>query len=152
TTGPELPDGPSVGAVEPGSAADRAGLKPGDVILKVDGRDVDSEVGLWAALSPAEWPRGKNDLTLTVARGKETLDLTFAPKTLGLHPTQLYESISTALLLFLLLAYYPFRRHDGELFALFLMLYPLHRFLDEMLRADNEPVALGMTLSQTGSL
>src|SRR5262249_41285455 len=79
-------------------------------------------------------------------------DLTFAPKTLGLHPTQLYESISTALLLFLLLAYWPFRRHDGELFALFLMLYPLHRFLDEMLRADNEPVALGLTLSQNGSL
>jgi phosphatidylglycerol:prolipoprotein diacylglycerol transferase len=152
TTGAEMPEGPEVGAVEPGSAADRAGLKPGDVILKVDGRDVDSETGLWAALSPGEWPRGKNDLTLTVARGKDTLDLTFAPKTLGLHPTQFYESISTALLLFLLLAYYPFRRHDGELFALFLMLYPLHRFLDEMLRADNEPVALGLTLSQTGSL
>jgi phosphatidylglycerol:prolipoprotein diacylglycerol transferase len=152
TDGGEVPEGPVVGKVEPGSAAAAAGLKEGDVIVKVDGRDIDSEGALWNALSPAEWPRGKNDLTLTVDRGKETLDLTFAPKTLGLHPTQLYESISTALLLFLLLAYYPFRRHDGELFALFLMLYPLHRFFDEMLRADNEPVALGLTLSQTGSL
>jgi phosphatidylglycerol:prolipoprotein diacylglycerol transferase len=145
----------TVGSVEPGSAADRAGLRPGDVIRKVDGRDIDSEVDLWEALSPEERLRGKNDLTLSVERGKDTkdtLDLTFSPKTLGLHPTQLYESISTALLLFLLLAYYPFRRHDGELFALFLMLYPLHRFLDEMLRADNPPVALGLTLSQSGSL
>jgi phosphatidylglycerol:prolipoprotein diacylglycerol transferase len=152
TSGAETPEGPSVGAVEPGSAAERAGLRPGDVILKVDGHEVDSEVGLWNALSPEDRLRGENNLKLTVARGKETRDLTFAPKTLGLHPTQLYESISAALLVFLLLAYYPFRRHDGELFALLLILYPLHRFLDEMLRADNDPVALGLTLSQNGSV
>ena len=152
TTADEIPEGPVVGLVEPGSAADRAALKSGDVILKVDSRDVLSEDALWRALSPGEWPRGKNDLTLTVARGKDTLDVTFAPKTLALHPTQLYESISTALLLFLLLAYWPFRRHDGELFALFLILYSLHRFLVEMLRADNEQVAFGMTLSQNGSV
>ena len=78
--------------------------------------------------------------------------MTFAPKTLGLHPTQLYETISTGLLLFLLLAYYPFRRHDGELLAIFFMLYALHRFLNEMLRADNETVGFGLTLSQNGSI
>jgi prolipoprotein diacylglyceryltransferase len=37
-------------------------------------------------------------------------------------------------------------------FALFLVCYPIHRFLDEMLRNDTDPVAFGMTLSQNGSL
>ena len=57
------------------------------------------------------------------------------------------------LLLFLLLvAYFPLRRHDGEVFALFLICYPLHRFLNEMLRNDTDPVAFGMTLSQNISI
>jgi phosphatidylglycerol:prolipoprotein diacylglycerol transferase len=143
----------TVGAVEPGSAADRAGLRPGDVITQVDDHPVGSSDDLWRYLV-ADWPRGKNDVTLTVERGAgpQEVTMTFAPRTLGLHPTQLYETISTALILFLLLAYYPFRRRDGELLALFFMLYALHRFLNEMLRADNEKVKFDMTLSQNGSI
>ena len=57
------------------------------------------------------------------------------------------------LLLFLLLsAYYPFKRHDGTIAALFLLLYPLHRFLNELLRNDTQTVKFGMTLSQNGSI
>jgi phosphatidylglycerol:prolipoprotein diacylglycerol transferase len=139
--------------VEPYSPAADSGLEPGDIIVKVDGRDVGSEHDLDLALSPANWPRGKNDLTLTVKRDNKPVDLpAFSPRTLPLYPTQVFESISTGLLLLLLLAYFPLRRHDGELFALFLMLYPLHRFLNEFLRDDTEPVAFGMTLSQNGSL
>jgi phosphatidylglycerol:prolipoprotein diacylglycerol transferase len=144
----------TVGAVEPDSAAGRAGLKPGDVITAVDDHPVGGSEDLREYLL-VEWPRGKNDVTLTVRRGAQPQEvtMTFVPKTLGLHPTQLYETISTGLLLFLLLAYYPFRRHDGELLALFFMLYALHRFLNEMLRADNEAVGgTGLTLSQNGSI
>jgi phosphatidylglycerol:prolipoprotein diacylglycerol transferase len=153
TSGAAALRGPAVGAVEPGSAADRAGLMPGDVIAQLDGHDIRDDEDLRTALEEG-WPRGKNDLTLEVERGadQQELTLTFAPKTLGLHPTQAYESISMALLLFLLLAYFPYRRHDGELFALFLILYPLHRFLNEMLRGDNEKVGFGLTLSQNGSV
>jgi prolipoprotein diacylglyceryltransferase len=98
-------------------------------------------------------PRGKNELALTVLRGEQTIVLpAFEPRTLGLHPTQVYETISTGLLCLFLLAYYPCRRHDGELLAWFLILYPIHRFLNEMLRDDTEPVALGLTLSQNGSI
>jgi phosphatidylglycerol:prolipoprotein diacylglycerol transferase len=143
----------TVRAVEPGSPAEQAGLRPGDVIIAVNEHAITDKRDLWDAFLSA-WPRGKNELTLTVERdnGREDVTMTFAPMTLGLHPTQLYESISTGLLLLLLLAYFPFRRHDGEVFALFLMLYPLHRFLNEMLRADNPPVAFGLTLSQNGSI
>jgi phosphatidylglycerol:prolipoprotein diacylglycerol transferase len=144
----------TVGAVEAGSPADRAGLMPGDVITQLDGHPVADSRDLYAYLVSGERPRGKNDVTLAVERKGEPneLTMTFVPKTLRLYLTQLYETISTALLLFLLLAYYPFRRHDGELLALFFMLYPLHRFLNEMLRADNPPVAFGLTLSQNGSI
>jgi phosphatidylglycerol:prolipoprotein diacylglycerol transferase len=152
------PVGSRVGAVEGGSPADKAGLMPGDVITQLragdrDAHPVSGADDLFEYLV-REWPRGINELTLTVERKGATDDvtMTFAPRTLGLHPTQLYETISTGLLLFLLLAYYPFRRHDGELLALFLILYPLHRFLNEMLRADNETVALGLTLSQNASI
>jgi phosphatidylglycerol:prolipoprotein diacylglycerol transferase len=144
-------DYPVVDAIEPGSAAAAAGLRHGDIITRVNGRELTSDYTLAAAFGEF-WPRGQNDVRLTVQRGTEELQLDFRPKTLGLQPTQVYESISMALLLFLLLAYYPFRRHDGELFALFLMLYPIHRFLNEMLRRDNPAVAFGLTTSQNGSI
>jgi prolipoprotein diacylglyceryltransferase len=102
-----------------------------------------------------DWPRGKIDLQLDVARpGNESaVSLPpFAPTSLGLHPTQVYESVSTLLLFLLLSAYYPFRRRDGEVIALFLLCYSVHRYLNEMLRNDTNPVAFGLTLSQNGSI
>src|SRR5205085_290578 len=107
---------------------------------------------LWLALV-RNWPRGKTDLALTVERGNQEIDLPpFEPRTLGLHPTQLYESVSTFLLFLLLTAYYPFRRRPGEVMILFMLCYALHRFINEMLRNDTDPVAFGMTLSQNGSI
>jgi phosphatidylglycerol:prolipoprotein diacylglycerol transferase len=142
----------TVQAVEPGSAAATVGLKAGDVIVQADDQRVDSYDKLDTYLA-RNWPRGKNDLTLTVERGGQEVTLpAFYPQTLGLHPTQIYESISMGLLFLLLMAYYPLRRHDGEVIVLFLMLYPIHRFLNEMLRNDTDPVAFGMTLSQNGSI
>jgi prolipoprotein diacylglyceryltransferase len=126
-----------------------------------------------------DWPRGKTDLTLTVRHASKTRkyglpvspgkkDSTlavrhdplegaeelpaFSPKTLGLHPTQLYESVSMAFVFLLLLAFSPFKRHDGEVMVLFMFCYSLHRFLNEILRKDTDPVAFGMTLSQNGSI
>jgi phosphatidylglycerol:prolipoprotein diacylglycerol transferase len=101
-----------------------------------------------------DWPRGKNDLQLTVRHAGGAVEELppFAPRTLGLHPTQLYESVSMALLFFLLVAYYPFRRHDGSVMVLFMLGYSVHRFLNEMLRHDTDPVAFGLTLSQNGSV
>ena len=60
--------------------------------------------------------------------------------------------VVTVLIFLLLLAYEPFKRHDGEVMVLFMLAYAGHRFLNEMLRNDTPPVAFGMTLSQNGSL
>jgi phosphatidylglycerol:prolipoprotein diacylglycerol transferase len=144
----------TVGAVDASSDAARAGLQPGDVIIQAD----DQKISDYAELStylliPDHWQNGKTDLKLTVLReGKEIELPAFAPRTIGLHPTQVYETISMLLLFLVLLAYTPFRRHDGEVFLLFLLCYPIHRFLNEMLRNDTDPVAFGMTLSQNGSI
>jgi phosphatidylglycerol:prolipoprotein diacylglycerol transferase len=49
--------------------------------------------------------------------------------------------------------YYPFRRRDGEVFALLITLHPISRFLLEMIRSD-EPGQFGteLTISQWLSL
>ncbi len=99
------------------------------------------------------WPRSQQGLELTVLRNGEEVDLPkFIPRTIPLHPTQVYETISMIILMVILLMYYPFRRHDGQLFTFFLFAYAVHRFLNEQLRDDTTPVFAGLTISQNISV
>jgi prolipoprotein diacylglyceryltransferase len=209
-----------VDRVEPGSAAEKAGLKPGDRIVKVNGRAnagvlvvvsdepdavrsaeaLASEQGATVQKEPDArdrrakilvddpkkvvtlknqlnarllfrarvfdtdvftdlinfWPRGDQALNLEVDRAGDTVHIgPFIPRTLGLHPTQVYETVSMILLVFFLVAFHPFRRYDGQVFTLFVVGYAIHRFLNETLRNDTEIVgipALRMTLSQNISI
>lgn len=200
-----------VAAVEPGSAAEAAGLKAGDRVVGVNGRpndvmvevyDGDGRAAALAALDGAggrpedpgpdrparvafddpgkaavgvtaarraaggldivetdrlgvlvrDWPRGKQTLEVAVERDGRPVDLpAFTPRTVGLYPTQLYETVSMVLLILVLVAYYPFRRHDGQLMTLCMAAYAVHRFVNESLRVE-PAVALGLTLSQWGSV
>ncbi|MFM8271384.1 MAG: prolipoprotein diacylglyceryl transferase family protein [Gemmata sp.] len=98
-----------------------------------------------------EWPRGKSELALVVERGGERPAPRFSPATVGLYPTQLYETVSMTLLILLLLAYYPYRRHDGQLMVLLMVCYAAHRFINESLRIE-PAIGAGLTLSQWGSV
>jgi prolipoprotein diacylglyceryltransferase len=99
-----------------------------------------------------DWPRGISKLTLAVERNGHIVELdSFSPTTIGLYPTQLYETVSMVLLILLLLAYYPHRRHDGQLLVVLMIGYAVHRFTNESLRIEPS-YALGLTLSQWGSL
>jgi phosphatidylglycerol:prolipoprotein diacylglycerol transferase len=73
----------------------------------------------------------------------------FPPRSLPVHPTQIYASVNAGLIFLVLWFYYPFRRRDGEVFALFLVLYPLARIVEEFIR-DDETGQLGtpFTISQ----
>jgi phosphatidylglycerol---prolipoprotein diacylglyceryl transferase len=68
------------------------------------------------------------------------------PASLPVHPTQLYSAITAALIGWLLWSYYPFRRRDGQVVALMLMVYPISRYLEEIIRTD-EPAVFGTGLS-----
>jgi prolipoprotein diacylglyceryltransferase len=115
-------DDRTVGAVAAGCAAAGSGLQSGDVIVKL--RDFPSA-----------------DLALTVTRGNQEIPLPpFRPYTLGLYPTQLYESISMFLVFLMLTAYFAIRRRPGEAMAFFMFCYGLQRYLVEMLRDDPRPV------------
>jgi prolipoprotein diacylglyceryltransferase len=157
----------AVHEIEPGSPAADAGLRPGDIIVKVNDRDVSAarvektrdgkerEVSRYEQLGAAllGWPPGSHGLTLTVRRNGGTVELpTFLPESLGLHPTQLYETTSMALLVFLLLSYYPFKKRDGSVMVLLMICYGVHRFLNEMLRIDNRLQFDGLTFSQNVSI
>jgi phosphatidylglycerol:prolipoprotein diacylglycerol transferase len=142
----ESAKGVKVGRVEKDSPADRAGLKPGDLIEKADGETL---TGV-PAESPAErlnlhmnegWERGRNVLSLTVLDpdGKNPHDLTFEPRTIGLLPTQLYETVSMVLLFLVLMALDPIRQREGLMTAVLMMGYAVHRALNELLRADTRP-------------
>ncbi len=66
---------PVVGAVAAGSPAERGGVKPGDRIVKVAGR----QVGTWEQLSMAIGAKAKREVALEVVRGDQTLRLNVTP-------------------------------------------------------------------------
>lgn len=58
------------------------------------------------------------------------------PSSMRVHPTQLYSSANAFLLCLLLWFYWHHRKSDGEVFALMLILYPIGRFMIEIIRND----------------
>lgn len=92
---------------------------------------------------------GLTERDLEAARRGETAGL---PRSAPIHPTQLYSTIDGLLLCLVLNAFYPLRRRDGRVMALFLMLYPISRSLIEYLRDDEAAVLMGLTISQVVSL
>jgi phosphatidylglycerol:prolipoprotein diacylglycerol transferase len=85
--------------------------------------------------------------TLTAA------DLVQPARSLPVHPAQLYSAIGALLLTLFLLAWYPFRRHEGEVTALMISIYPFMRILEESIRTDEPLIGrTGMTISQNASV
>lgn len=70
------------------------------------------------------------------------------PRSLGVHPTQLYSALDGLLIFFFLWCYFPLRRRDGEVAAWLLTIAPATRFLMEFVRTDEPAMLWGLTLSQ----
>ena len=60
----------------------------------------------------------------------------FAPAGVKLLPTQLFASAGDFLIAVILLALYNRKKHDGDIGAMYMLLYGIGRFLIEFLRAD----------------
>ena len=144
---------PVLKSVDPRSTAWQKGLRQGDWLQSIGGREVstagDAQQILWELLND------RSPVMLQV-EGRKPVTLPavpIPPRSLPVHPTQIYSSINAFLLLLLLLAYEPFHRRDGELFALMISVYPVCRFLLEIIRTDESPVfGTGLTISQNISL
>ena len=65
-----------------------------------------------------------------------------------MHPAQLYAVINGLLLSALLSLIFYYRRRHGVLLGLFLLIYPVSRFLLELIRQDNPLDYGGLTISQ----
>jgi phosphatidylglycerol:prolipoprotein diacylglycerol transferase len=125
-----------VSDVKKDSPAGRAGIKPGTLIVEINGT---------AARTPAEAQRlldvgTANEVPFSaMSADGESYRWVLPPgpaQTRPLHPTQIYAAIDAILLAAFLLAYYPFRRRDGEVIALALTIHPITRFLLEEIRID----------------
>jgi phosphatidylglycerol:prolipoprotein diacylglycerol transferase len=72
---------------------------------------------------------------------------------LRVHPTQIYSAMTAALLCVTLWYFWPVRQTDGEVFALMLILYPIARFLHEIIRRDEAgQFGTDLTISQWVSI
>lgn len=69
-----------------------------------------------------------------------------------LYPTQLYSSLANLGIFFILVAWSNFKKKNGEVFAGYLLLYSVKRFLIEFLRGDSSKIFFNLTLFQIISL
>ncbi len=163
--------------VDPNSPAAQAGLKAGDRITAIVGQapeegqpplHMDGVKTVGQAIVGLLRIKGAGArLTIEPAGEFTEKDVHLAsgdaPPNLPVHPAQLYASIDALLLALFLLAYYPYRRHDGEVVALMLTIHPITRYLLEVIRIDEAdfikfptswPAALGtgLSISQTISI
>jgi phosphatidylglycerol:prolipoprotein diacylglycerol transferase len=144
---------PTIEQVVPGSEAERQGLRAGQQIVAINRQPIDTAQRARMALLAIDQPG--TDLAIVTADDPQPKRWTLAaplPRSLPVHPTQIYATIDGLLICFLLWNYYPFRRREGEVTALLATVYPITRFLMEVIRTDELPIFLGMTISQNISL
>lgn len=139
-------DGLEVVQVRAGSSAEQRGIRSGDrvrqyrvtplqKVYQALTRHADLEIAAVVELHDGR------QIVWTVA------DL--PTKSVPVHPTQVYASINALFLTLLGWLLYPIRRRDGVVFATVFTLYPISRFLLEIIR-DDEPGQFGtpLTISQ----
>lgn len=90
------------------------------------------------------YPAGSDPFRTQVNEG---LILSVAKTSLGVHPTQLYESLGNLLIFAGLTWFYSKRTFDGQVFWLYVLLYAMLRFTVEFFRGDWDVHFLGGWIS-----
>lgn len=151
---------PVIQSIEAGSQAAEAGLMAGQRVtrVRVNGTEYEaSPFKLDDALVRLEMANHPGDelLIYTADRPLPASWTVATPpdRTHPIHPAQLYAAVDALLLCLLLLAYYPYRHRDGEVFALMVTVHPISRFLQEVIRIDEASVfGTGLSISQNVSI
>lgn len=144
---------PIIVSVRPDSPAAQTGLTAGDRIVKVDGVPVHSSGQAQQEIARAFY--SQTPLRLETDSGKRVAipPVAIADRSLPVHPAQLYAAVNALVIGLFLLAYSPFCRWPGQLFAAMLGVYAITRFLLEIIRTDEPGVwPLGLSISQNISL
>ena len=139
---------------ETGGPAAASGVRVGQIVKGVNGAAVQSLDEARERLAPPSDeppntpPKLPQSFVLETVEGQTYFWTVqrLPPRSVPVHPTQLYAAIDAALLAIVLWFFYPFRRRDGEVFALLITIHPLSRFLLEMIRSD-EPGRFGTDLT-----
>ncbi len=122
------------------SLAYRAGLRKRDRLLRINGRRINTAGDAQAAIRESlldEYGQplieGRPLIVRAEGRPPITIQAISPPpqRSLPVQPSQPLSTIDALLLCLLLLAYDPFHRRDGAVFALMLSIYPISRFLIE---------------------
>lgn len=96
---------------------------------------------------------GGIDVTVRLEDGQTLSRPAAGTRSLPVHPTQVYSTINAALTAWLLWSWFPYRRRDGEVALLMFTLYPISRFLLEIIRTDEASIfGTGLSISQNVSL
>lgn len=146
-----------VGLVERGSIADDLGIRVGDSI-SIDTPD-DQRIRFVKSQSPAARGNLEQAGQLFVFVYSDRQDkLQFPVERLTArsaltHPTQVYSAINAALLALVLWYFWTVREFEGQVFGLMLILYPIGRFVMELIRQDEAgQFGTELTISQWVSI
>ncbi len=143
----------SVGYVAPGSDAEKQGVERSQEIKRINGVTVTSLAEAHDMLSQANGTSKSYELETTDGRVIRWTASQPPARSVPVHATQLYAAIDAGLLALVLWLYFPFRRRDGEVFALLVTLHPISRFVLEAIRDDEAgQLGTGLTISQLLSL
>jgi phosphatidylglycerol:prolipoprotein diacylglycerol transferase len=143
-------EGPApVVQITAGGPADAAGLEAGDNIAEVR---LPPTVTAAVARDVMQWARSQ--VAIDTDRGRIAWKQDGLPRrSLPVHPTQIYSALNALAIFFFLWVYYPFRMRDGQVFAWLITIYPVTRFLEEIIRTDEPPqFGTGMSISQLVSI
>ena len=144
---------PVIESVEPHSPADHAGLRPGERISSIDKVRVNRAGHAYHLLVDKTQPGRTFEIVTADRPGAKLLTVGAVPHSRPVHPTQIYSAINALLICWFLWVYYPFRGRDGQVLAMLFSIYPVTRFLMEMIRTDERAVfGTGMTISENISL
>jgi phosphatidylglycerol---prolipoprotein diacylglyceryl transferase len=150
---PDKKNRPTVARVESDWPGEKAGLVVGDKIQSINSQPIDSIEDLQRALYQASVKDGPISFKTDAAKLCTVGAGWTMARSRPVQPTQLYSVINALVLCFFLLAYEPFKRRDGVIFGLLLTLYPITRFLLEIIRHDEVSIfGTGLSISQNVSI
>ena len=148
------PNGLRVSNIQPSSASAKSGLKVDDVIVAINGKKLDTTLTIPETAVGITMAKIGSPVEVTLSDGRTVMwEAVYAPaKSLPTHPAQIYSSLNAFIIFCLILAITPYQKRDGALLAITLMIYPITRFLLEIVRQDEAAInRFGLTISQTVS-